>query len=670
MESIYLICDLGKGYLVNADGLTKLRQIYLEQGTSYNVYLQFISSGAVVSVPTMSSFSFVASLGITSILSSVLAIASGNASYPLQFTIIADSTALTTALTSLPSVSLSSQISWTNGAGTTNLGTFTSSVQAGVSGSATNIYSLNGLDGNVLLAGGSNVTLGTSGQTITISSTGGDVSAEAATRAAADTTLQANIAAEATTRASAISTLTTSVSVKAVDSAVVHNTGNETIAGTKTFSSIIQGSSNLWSINAGVATFQNLQGVGVRQEVIDFTDGTYGINLPHGFTVAAGKINVNPDGSLEINNDVIDLNNDGSASFASGNFTVDANGVLTLSSGGNAWMGLGGGSGIVGSDPIDLGADGSARFANGQFTIASDGSITGANGITFNYYIGNGYGTTLANEGGGQGISIGDGAAAGDAAVVLTSTGGGSVYANYIANNSGSAFINNDGSATFGGWSFDGGNNLSDSDGQINCQLLSLSSAMTIGPYDGPASIGIIGDGVDPCIDVTNNGIAPGISIGDGSGSGIALFGNGTISTYSSTTDGTLLIDIVSRSNTIFSISDGYGNPVPAFWNGNYAFAVNAAVFNNPLWCWGGANIGFSGGYSSNDAGISRDAAGVINIGNGTNGDKSGKLQVTNLGLIGLASAPSSPVAGQIYYNSTSGHFFGYNGSTFKQLDN
>src|SRR5205823_48514 len=56
------------------------------------------------------------------------------------------------------------------------------------------------------------------------------ITSEVATRAAADTTLQTNITTE-TTRATGVE------AIKANDSAVVHNTGNETVGGIKTFSS-------------------------------------------------------------------------------------------------------------------------------------------------------------------------------------------------------------------------------------------------------------------------------------------------------------------------------------------------------------------------------------------------------------------------------------------------
>jgi hypothetical protein len=42
----------------------------------------------------------------------------------------------------------------------------------------------------------------------------------------------------------------------------------------------------------------------------------------------------------------------------------------------------------------------------------------------------------------------------------------------------------------------------------------------------------------------------------------------------------------------------------------------------------------------------------------------------TTNGVKALNSSPSSPTAGQIYYDTTTNHFFGWNGSTWKQLDN
>jgi hypothetical protein len=35
-----------------------------------------------------------------------------------------------------------------------------------------------------------------------------------------------------------------------------------------------------------------------------------------------------------------------------------------------------------------------------------------------------------------------------------------------------------------------------------------------------------------------------------------------------------------------------------------------------------------------------------------------------------FASAPATPLVGQIYFDSTQNHFYGWNGTTWKQLDN
>jgi len=38
--------------------------------------------------------------------------------------------------------------------------------------------------------------------------------------------------------------------------------------------------------------------------------------------------------------------------------------------------------------------------------------------------------------------------------------------------------------------------------------------------------------------------------------------------------------------------------------------------------------------------------------------------------VVNYLSAPASPAAGQIYFNSTDSHFYGYNGTAWKRLDN
>jgi hypothetical protein len=66
-----------------------------------------------------------------------------------------------------------------------------------------------------------------------------------------------------------------------------------------------------------------------------------------------------------------------------------------------------------------------------------------------------------------------------------------------------------------------------------------------------------------------------------------------------------------------------------------------------------------SGSISMNDG--SGTGGGPINLDGG---------QIVKMRAENLASAPSSPYAGQIYFNTANSHFYGWNGTAWKQLDN
>lgn len=68
-------------------------------------------------------------------------------------------------------------------------------------------------------------------------------------------------------------------------------------------------------------------------------------------------------------------------------------------------------------------------------------------------------------------------------------------------------------------------------------------------------------------------------------------------------------------------------------------------------------------GAGAADTLVMRDGTNAMTfqVGNGSGG---GSL------VLNPAGAPGSPVEGQIYYDSSTHHFFGWNGSAWKQLDN
>jgi hypothetical protein len=70
--------------------------------------------------------------------------------------------------------------------------------------------------------------------------------------------------------------------------------------------------------------------------------------------------------------------------------------------------------------------------------------------------------------------------------------------------------------------------------------------------------------------------------------------------------------------------------------------------------------------YDTPDISLARNAAGVVEVNDGTPGSFA-HLESWSV-ILGKTTTPTSPVAGQIYFDGT--HFQGYNGTTWKQLDN
>lgn len=133
---------------MNQDGLTLLRELYLVQGTSYTIYLAFRDDGATATTPTFANFSFAvtSSAGSVTLFSSAVLSASGNAAYPVCFTAIAQSNALTTALGSQAALTGSGVLSWASGASTTVLSPF--NVQITATGAAGQNQGNTSLGGN------------------------------------------------------------------------------------------------------------------------------------------------------------------------------------------------------------------------------------------------------------------------------------------------------------------------------------------------------------------------------------------------------------------------------------------------------------------------------------------------------------------------------------------
>ncbi len=85
------------------------------------------------------------------------------------------------------------------------------------------------------------------------------------------------------------------------------------------------------------------------------------------------------------------------------------------------------------------------------------------------------------------------------------------------------------------------------------------------------------------------------------------------------------------------------------------------------LYVNGQNGLRLNGGSSISAAHVFIDSTGNVGVGTATPGQK---FEVNGAMKLAPVGAPASPSAGTIYYDSGSNHFFGYNGTAWKQLDN
>lgn len=139
-------------------------------------------------------------------------------------------------------------------------------------------------------------------------------------------------------------------------------------------------------------------------------------------------------------------------------------------------------------------------------------------------------------------------------------------------------------------------------------------------------------------------------------------------------------------TNGTFVVASTNGFEFHSAYNNHYFLFMRDQTFEHnsvtPL-LWGSSS---SDPTVAADTGISRDAAGVIDVGTGGQGSKAGAVNLTTVGLQGVtvASLPISPIAGMIAYitdgnaacsvgatptgSGSNKCFVGYNGSVWKEF--
>lgn len=122
---------------------------------------------------------------------------------------------------------------------------------------------------------------------------------------------------------------------------------------------------------------------------------------------------------------------------------------------------------------------------------------------------------------------------------------------------------------------------------------------------------------------------------------------------------------LINAANDLYigSLSTGDHGHIHIY-GGNMWRSSSISVYND-------GTIGFGTDWLNNDSttisssvdGFQYEFSGSVKLNNDIKVD----------GLVTLpnhSSHPSSPMSGSLYFNSNDGHFYGYNGSTWKQLDN
>jgi len=298
------------------------------------------------------------------------------------------------------------------------------------------------------------------------------------------------------------------------------------------------------------------------------------------------------------------------------------------------------GNGSFVSGLINFGAGGSATFANGAIGFAGDGTA---------YFV-------------SSDISFGAGGSASLANGRIAINADGS--ASFVA---GAILLNNDGSVQFGSsdiFVVDSGGNLHIGD---SCNVNQLNWTIA---NDGSASF---------------------------AGGGILLNANASLNVIGSYSYTTNILYAENQSDSAYcKLQSDVANGAAAFifansnngqsWNFGLGAATGSTALEffdaaNNVWQIvaqpGGSVLFFpsyagGGSYSAPMASINNDGSASFN-GNVSVANSFWATSLNTDGSISLgysSSAPSSPVAGQIYFSQDDSHFYGWNGSAWVQLDN